>query len=85
MKLRQKNLSLTEKPDPDKPNPQKPDPQKPGKQDDASKGGTTTAKDTVKDKGTAKTGDTENPLGYAGLTITAIGTLYLAKRRKKTL
>ena len=53
--------------------------------DDASKGGTTTAKDTVKDKGTAKTGDTENPLGYAGLTITAIGTLYLAKRRKKTL
>ena len=74
-----------EKPDPDKPNPQKPDPQKPGKQDDASKGRTTTAKDTVKDKGTAKTGDTENPLGYAGLTITAIGTLYLAKRRKKTL
>lgn len=79
-----------EKPDPDKPNPQKPDPQKPdeikpGQKDDGSKGGTTIAKDTVKDKGTAKTGDTANALGYAGLTITALGTLYLAKRRKKTL
>lgn len=75
-----------EKPDPDKPNPQKPDPQKPGKQDDASKGGKTTVdKDNIKAKDTAKTGDNANPLGYAGLTITAIGTLYLAKRRKKTL
>lgn len=74
------------KPDPDKPNPQKPDPQKPGKQDDASKGGKTTVdKDNIKAKDTAKTGDNANPLGYAGLAITAIGTLYLAKRRKKTL
>ncbi len=56
-----------------------------GQKDDASKGGTTTAKDTVKDKGTGKTGDTENPLGYAGLTIVALGAGYVVIRRKRTI
>ena len=56
-----------------------------GQTDDASKGGTTTAKDIVKDKGTAKTGDTENALGYAGLAIVALGAGYVITRRKKSI
>lgn len=84
------------KPDPDKPNPQKPDPEKPDPQkpgetkpdqkaDGNKVGKTTTEKDTAKANDTAKTGDTANTLGYAGLAITALGTLYIATRRKKTL
>ena len=67
-----------------KPDPQKPDPQKPGQKDDASKDGKTTVeKDTVKAKDTAKTGDTANVLGYAGLAIVALGAGYVIIRRKK--
>lgn len=73
-----------QKPDPDKPNPQKPDPQKPGQKDDASKDGKMTVeKDSVKAKDTAKTGDTANVLGYAGLAIVALGAGYVIIRRKK--
>ncbi len=67
-----------------KPDPQKPDPQKPGQKDDASKDGKTTVeKDTVKAKDTAKTGDTANALGYAGLAIAAMGAGYVIIRRKR--
>ena len=69
-----------------KPDPQKPDPQKPGQKDDASKDGKTTVeKDTVKAKDTAKTGDNANALGYAGLTIAALGVGYVIARRKKNI
>ena len=69
-----------------KPDPQKPDPQKPGQKDDASKDGKTTVeKDTVKAKDTAKTGDTTNALGYAGLAIVALGAGYAVIRRKRTI
>lgn len=79
------------KPNPDKPDPQKPDPQtpgetKPGQNYNGNKGGKTTVeKDNVKAKDTTKTGDNANSLGYAGLTIAALGTLYIATRRKKTM
>lgn len=67
-----------------KPDPQKPDPQKPGQKDDGSKGGKTTVeKDTVKAKDTAKTGDTANALGYAGIAIAALGAGYVIIRRKR--
>ena len=62
----------------------KPDPQKPDQKDDASKDGKTTVeKDTVKAKDTAKTGDTANALGYAGLAIAALGAGYVIIRRKR--
>ena len=67
-----------------KPDPQKPDPQKPGQKDDGSKGGKTTVeKDTVKAKDAAKTGDTANALGYAGIAIAALGAGYVIIRRKR--
>ena len=67
-----------------KPDPQKPDSQKPGQKDDGSKGGKTTVeKDTVKAKDTAKTGDTANALGYAGIAIAALGAGYVIIRRKR--
>ena len=67
-----------------KPDPQKPDPQKPGQTDDGNKTGKTTVeKDTVKAKDAAKTGDTANALGYAGLAIAALGAGYVIARRKK--
>lgn len=67
-----------------KPDPQKPDPQKPGQKDDGNKTGKTTVeKDTVKAKDAAKTGDTANALGYAGLAIAALGAGYVIARRKK--
>ena len=67
-----------------KPDPQKPDPQKPGQKDDGSKGGKTTVeKDTVKAKDAAKTGDTANALGYAGIAIAAFGAGYVIIRRKR--
>ena len=73
-----------DKPNPDKPNPQKPDPQKPGQKDDGNKTGKTTVeKDTVKANDTAKTGDTTNALGYAGLAIAALGAGYVVIRRKR--
>lgn len=67
-----------------KPDPQKPDPQKPGQKDDGNKTGKTTVeKDTVKAKDAAKTGDTANALGYAGIAIAALGAGYVIARRKK--
>ena len=67
-----------------KPDPQKPDPQKPGQKDDGNKTGKTTVeKDTVKAKDAAKTGDSTNALGYAGIAIAALGAGYVIARRKK--
>ncbi len=58
----------------------------PGQKDDGNKTGKTTVeKDTVKAKDTAKTGDTTNALGYAGLTIAALGAGYVIIRRKKSI
>ena len=80
-----------QEPNPDKPDPHKPDPQnpgetKPGQNDNGNKGGKTTVeKDNVKAKGTTKTGDNANALGYAGLTIAALGAGYVIARRKKNI
>ena len=74
------------KPNPDKPDPQNPGETKPGKNDNGDKGGKTTVeKDNVKAKDTTKTGDTANVLGYAGLTIAALGVGYVIARRRKNL
>ena len=80
-----------QEPNPDKPDPHKPDPQnpgetKPGQNDNGNKGGKTTVeKDNVKAKDTTKTGDNANALGYAGLTIAALGAGYVIARRKKNI
>ncbi len=44
-----------------------------------------TVEDSKSGKNTAKTGDTTNALGYAGLAIAVLGAVYVIDRRKKTI